>query len=219
MDEIIGSKFTCNVCGGFSVFSPQGDWREAASCTNCASSVRSRQMAYLVSMFTTNAPEILPRVYRHDLTGVGLSDSEFLASQLSKSFNYTNTYYHTKPMLDICNPSEEWIERADFLVSSDVFEHVPAPVSSAFAGTYRVLKAGGVLILTVPFDGRSQTTEHYPNVRQFAVTNVAKEWLLVGKTSSDSFEVHRDLVFHGGPGTTVEMRFFRSEERRVGKEC
>jgi len=39
---------------------------------------------------------------------------------------------------------------------------------------------------------------------------------LVGKTSSDSFEVHRDLVFHGGPGTTVEMRFF-SEADLIGE--
>jgi hypothetical protein len=33
-------------------------------------------------------------------------------------------------------------------------------------------------------------------------------WRLENRTADDKVEVHGDLVFHGGPGTTLEMRLF-----------
>ena len=112
------------------------------------------------------------------------------------------------PMLDICSPSPRWNGSVDFLTSSDVFEHVPNPVSNAFLGAYNVLKPNGLLVLTVPFDDRPATTEHFPDITQFKTISFDNEWLLVGKTATGQFQVHKDLIFHGGPGTTVEMRFF-----------
>jgi len=165
-------------------------------------------MAHCISSAVLGKSQCLRDVRQSSLIGVGLSDAEHLAAALSRSFSYTNTFYHQAPFLDICNPLEISFESADFLVSSDVFEHVPTPVSKAFAGAYAVLKPGGVFVLTVPFDSRPETTEHFPNVREFAVTNVGGEWILVGKTEADQIEVHRNPLFHGGPGTTVEMRFF-----------
>lgn len=211
MASPLGSQFRCNICGESSIFSPDGDWREAASCSKCGSSVRSRQIAYCVSSSVLNKSQCLKDVYRPDLIGLGLSDSGPLASALAQSFSYTNTFYHTEPRLDICRPAENRAGTADFLVSSDVFEHVPAPVCKAFTGAYSVLKPGGTLVLTVPFDNRSETTEHFPNVREFSVTSIGSEWILVGKTEAGEIEAHRNPVFHGGPGTTAEMRFFSRE--------
>ncbi|WP_196805684.1 class I SAM-dependent methyltransferase [Sphingobium indicum] len=140
--------------------------------------------------------------------GIGLSDNSNLAHYLTRAFSYQNTYYHQEPLLDICRPSSRWIESVDFLLSSDVFEHVPSPVEKAFEGACKVLRPGGLLVLTVPCDARAQTTEHFPNVRNFRILDFESEWLLLGKTPEGAFEVHRDLIFHGGPGTTVELRFF-----------
>ena len=89
-----------------------------------------------------------------------------------------------------------------------MFEHVPSPVQKAFNGAYKMLRPGGVLILTVPFDDRSSTSEHFENVRDFRLLDFDGEWLLIGRTEDRKYELHSGLLFHGGPGTTVEMRFF-----------
>lgn len=78
----------------------------------------------------------------------------------------------------------------------------------AFDGAFQVLRPGGVLVLTVPFDERPETSEHFPNVRDFKLIEFDGEWLLIGRTQDGLYEMHNDLIFHGGPGTTVEMRFF-----------
>ncbi|WP_147454366.1 hypothetical protein [Sphingomonas sp. PP-F2F-G114-C0414] len=150
----------------------------------------------------------LPTLRANEIRGIGLSDSEILASRLVESFDYINTFYHAEPKLDICNPGAAWIGKNDFLISSDVFEHVPSPVQSAFDGAFAVLSPGAIFVLTVPFDQRSATTEHFPNAKHFRLVDFDDEWLLVGKTDAGTYEVHKDLIFHGGPGTTVEMRFF-----------
>jgi hypothetical protein len=33
-------------------------------------------------------------------------------------------------------------------------------------------------------------------------------WRLENRTAGGNVQVHSDLVFHGGPGTTLEMRLF-----------
>lgn len=205
---MIGSTFTCNICNTRTEFNPLGDWREAPSCTTCGSSVRMRQLVHCLTEATTGRSATLRDSVDFHIKGLGLSDPTLLSSRLEQTFSYTNTYYHTEPQLDICAPSPAWAGSADFLISSDVFEHVPNPVGAAFAGAYAVLKPGGVFVLTVPFDDRVETTEHFSAVGPFRLIEFDGEWLLVGKTASNGFEVHRDLVFHGGPGTTVEMRFF-----------
>jgi len=46
-------------------------------------------------------------------------------------------------------------ETFDYLVSCDVFEHVP-DIHVALSESFRVLRKGGILIFTIPFDSRSQ---------------------------------------------------------------
>jgi SAM-dependent methyltransferase len=45
----------------------------------------------------------------------------------------------------------------DLIVSNDVFEHVPDPLK-AFAECARVLRSGGVLLATIPFQSGSDTS-------------------------------------------------------------
>jgi hypothetical protein len=131
-----------------------------------------------------------------------------LANALERSFDYTNTYYHQEPRLDICGPAAGWTGSAEFLISSDVFEHVSRPVQAAFDGAANVLADGGLLVLTVPFDDRPATTEHFPPLHHHKIVEVNGEWILINCTVDGAIDVYRELNFHGGPGTTLEMRFF-----------
>lgn len=209
---MIGADFICNICGLPSRFAPEGDWREASSCQGCGSSVRARQIAHCVTLGMLGKSMALVSIERSALRGVGLSDAGPLAEALEKAFDYTNSFYHQEPKLDICSPAEPWIGSVDFLTSSDVFEHVPSPVEKAFAGAYKILKPNGLLVLTVPFDDRPKTTEHFEELLDFKVIDFDGNWLLLGKNNLNQYQVHTDLIFHGGPGTTVEMRFFSQRD-------
>jgi hypothetical protein len=209
---MIGAKFSCNICGAAAEFNPEGDWREASSCQSCGSSVRARHIAHCVTSGVLGYSIPLAATQKKSIKGIGLSDAGPLASALERAFDYTNTFYHMEPKLDICELAPHWIGAAQFVTSSDVFEHVPSPVQRAFTGAYQALQTGGLLVLTVPFDGRPTTTEHFPQVRQFKIVDFDGEYLLIGKTLTGSIEVHQNLIFHGGPGTTVEMRFFSLDD-------
>jgi hypothetical protein len=208
---MIGSRFTCNICGVWSNFEPVGDWREAFSCEGCCSSVRARSVVHALTSRLLGASKRLADIDAKIYKGAGLSDPDSLAICLERAFDYKNTFYHQNPYLDICAPSEEWNGKLDFLVSSDVFEHVPNPVENAFDGAAKILKRGGLLVLTVPFDDREATTEHFPGVEEFKVVRFSSEWVMVGRLSDESYAVHRNLVFHGGPGSTLEMRVFSKQ--------
>src|SRR5208337_5051049 len=79
-----------------------------------------------------------------------LSDWGGYAAPLALKYRYRNTFFHSEPKLDITNPPDSMRGSLDFLISSDVFEHVLPPVSKAFAGAFDVLKPGGHLILSAP---------------------------------------------------------------------
>jgi hypothetical protein len=93
-------------------------------------------------------------------------------------------------------------------VSSDVFEHVAPPVQRAFVGAYALLRPGGLLVLTVPYVPDGSTQEHYPELDDYALVPLQSGHVLVNRTSAGALQVFEDLVFHGGPGATLEMRLF-----------
>lgn len=138
-----------------------------------------------------------------------MSDADCYAKLLAKKFSYTNTYYHCDPLLDITKPKKEWLGVNDFVVTSDVFEHVPPPIQLAFDNLYSLLKPGGVVIFSVPFNLEAVTREHYPNLYDFKVIQEASgEWALKNITKEGISEEFHDLIFHGGPGSTLELRVF-----------
>ncbi|MGB3787502.1 MAG: methyltransferase domain-containing protein [Phormidesmis sp.] len=141
--------------------------------------------------------------------GIGLSDWEGYAKPLSRKLSYVNTFFHQEPFLDITNPIGKDFEKYDFIIASDVFEHVPPPSLSAFEGAYKLLKPDGILILTVPFTNEDNTQKHFPDLGEYQIVNFKnREYILVNQNSDGEFNTYKDLVFHGGPGTTLEMRVF-----------
>lgn len=208
----LGSAFTCNICGAKSRFEPVEDWREEPTCTGCGSSVRMRSIVHCLLEGLLGRSHGLADQAPKKLIGTGLSDWEGYAGPLSRTFAYANSFYHQEPRLDICAPGPERLGLYDFLISSDVFEHVPVPVSRAFDGAFSILRPGGLLVLTVPFGDAPHTVEHYPHLDGYAVVQLAGKHVVVTHNVDGTYAIDPDPVFHGGPGSTLEMRLFSRED-------
>ena len=103
------------------------------------------------------------------IEGIGLSDADAYAVPLADKFDYANTFFHAEPRLDIAEADIERYGGCDFIVASDVFEHVAPPVSRAFENAHRLLKSGGKLIFTVPFTLEDATVEHFPDLFDWSI--------------------------------------------------
>jgi SAM-dependent methyltransferase len=201
--------FRCNVCGADCRVPPAEISRETPSCHRCGSTVRFRAIAHLLTTELFGRSIALPDLARRkDIVGIGLSDSGPYARPLARFLNYTNTYYHAEPRLDITDVPAERARLYDFIIASDVFEHVAPPVSRAFANARRLLKRGGVLIFTVPFSLEADTVEHFPDLHDYRLLETEQGWRVENRTRDGRIQMFDDLVFHGGPGSTLEMRVF-----------
>jgi SAM-dependent methyltransferase len=204
-------SFTCNICGAQTSVE-KIDW-ETPNCSGCGSNVRMRAIIYSLSRELLDERLILPEVPRIPaIKGIGLSDDLCYAVPLAGKFDYTNTYYHREPYLDITKPDPKLYGSYDFILSSDVFEHVPGPVERAFEQCFKLLKPGGVLCVTVPSSLDENTVEHYPDLHDYAIVPLGEEQVLVNRRKDGTLEIHDRLVFHGGPGATLEMRLFSRKQ-------
>lgn len=204
----ISITFQCNICGSNTTFPRELITREQVSCSTCGSTLRFRSVIHALSLGLfgksfnlTNFP-VDPTI-----RGIGMSDWDGYAIPLAKHLHYVNTYYHQEPYLDIVADVVSGFELYDFIISSDVLEHVPAPVNIAFFNIFRLLKPGGVLILTVPYSNDT-TIEHFPNLYNYKIQNIDNEFVLINTSPDGSQKKYYNLIFHGGPGTTLEMRRF-----------
>lgn len=202
--------FQCNICGNRCSILVQSLNREIKSCSRCGSTTRQRAVIRALSAGLFGQDLVLAHCpARKDIKGLGLTDSEGYASKLREKFDYVNTYFHQEPRLDITDePPTKERGAYDFIISSDVFEHVVPPVAKAFHHVYRMLKPGGIFVLTVPYGNQEKTIEHYPELHQFEVVEVGGTYELHNVTTGGVHQIFRNLVFHGGQGSTLEMRLF-----------
>jgi len=216
-------RFVCNICGATSTVTRADLGREANSCSACHSIVRWRSVvaAVSVALFGESRPmDRFPTDFR--ITGLGMSDWEGYAVRLAQRLSYRNTFYDEPPQFDVMAPVEgDMVGSCDFVISSDVLEHVAPPYEQALANILRVLKPGGVLVLTVPLKPDGPTDEHFPDLYQYDLVTLGGDQVLVNRTRSGAIEVFENLVFHGGPGATLEMRLLALPDllaslRRVG---
>ena len=191
-------EFVCNICGHFNRTVAESFDREAASCESCGSNLRRRSLIHVLSVELFGISLTLPEFPRmKSLRGLGLSDAENYADQLAEKFDYRNTFYDREPRLDITHPPDGDEAKYDFLIASEVFEHVAPPVEEAFRQAHRLLKPSGVLILTVPYSLEPSMKEHYPDLHQFGFAQVGERVVLVNRTHAGLLQVFEDLVFHG----------------------
>jgi len=202
-------SFTCNICGADSRALASTLSREEASCKSCGSTVRMRGMIYALALALYGRPVTLPEFEKNmNILGKGMSDWDGYAKPLAKKVGYINTYYHQEPRLDITDISPKDIESIDFLLSTDVFEHVSPPVSSAFLNARKMLKPGGSFVFSVPYTLEGETVEHFPELNEFNIEVRGGKKVLINKTKDGRMQEYSDLVFHGGEGETIEMRVF-----------
>jgi SAM-dependent methyltransferase len=146
------------------------------------------------------------------IAGVGMSECSRISDLLAQRFNYTNTFYHTEPKLDILNPEPRHEDAYDFVISSEVFEHIPPPVQPAFNNLARILRSDGFIIFSVPWLPVGATNEHFPELHDWQIAELKSGHVLVNRTADGSLQLFEDLIFHGGPGQTLEMRVFSRDD-------
>ena len=204
-------SFQCNICGQDNTVAALG--HEASSCAGCGSSVRLRALVYTLAMELFGEGLPLPEFPNLPaVRGLGLSDQVSYAGALAGKFDYTNTFYDREPRIDITEPHPDLHGTYDFILSSDVFEHISVPVERAFEEAYKLLKPHGVLCLTTPFSLREETAEHFPDLNEYAIVSLSGAPVLVNRKKDGTLEVRDDLVFHGGAGATLEMRLFSRKD-------
>lgn len=212
--------FQCNICSAKCAIPLGALDREAGHCGACDSKMRFRSVVHHLSigLFGESlAIRDFPPASRL-LSGIGMSDSPRLAAPLERRLRYRNTFYHQQPRLDIQSPAAEHFGAYDFVISSDVFEHVDPPVENAFVNLRRLLKPGGLLVFTVPFAMQGDTVEHFPELHQYTIEDRGGSFVLVNTTVDGRRQEHANLVFHGGPGSTLELRLFSESSLRRNLE-
>ena len=187
--------------------------RERPSCRKCGSTPRFRSIVSLLSRELFGKSMAIPDFPRKlDIAGVGFSDWNVLGDALATKLFYQNTFFHQEPRLDITQIDASVQGRFHFVISSEVFEHVLAPVSRAFTNVHRMLRPDGVLILTVPYrPGAGETLEHYPRLHKYQAVKSRGKIVIENTTANGDREIFENPVFHGGPGEALEMRVFGEE--------
>ena len=199
-------SFTCNVCGVFNQVEEFAT--EPASC-RCGSNVRVRALIHLLSMelfeqslFLTEFPKLKA------VRGLGMTDKEGYARILAEKFDYTNTHYDREPRFDFTEFHPQLAGMYDFILSSDVIEHIAPPIERALEEVCRLLKPHGFLGVTVYCNAGNQMREHFPELHQYRVVPLGNSAVLINRRQDGALEISENLIFHGGSGATLEMREF-----------
>jgi SAM-dependent methyltransferase len=203
------TQFTCNICGQRGRPPEKGRNPEDSTCSRCGSNVRTRGLLRALSQELFGASLTLaafPRI--KSVRGIGIGDSEVYAQRLEEKLGYHNTFFHREPRLDIAHPPESEFGQYDFVISSEVFEHVVPPAEAAFQNVSKLLRPNGVFVFTVPYSLEESTIEHFPELHEYAIARLGGRHVLVNRTREGKTQVYENLVFHGGPGSTLEMRVF-----------
>ena len=197
-------EFVCNVCGRHGVFrQAHYDSPELPSCSACRSNVRFRWLVHRLALELFGRSIPLPEFpIEKSIQGVGLTDPQPIAAALAERFTYCNTYQAAEPRLDITrDPSP--LGELDFLIASEVFEHVEPPVARAFANAARLLKPSGVLLLTVPWVWDGDPGTAIPELYDWRLGREENRYVVVNRRLDGQEERFWDMAFDGSPGPSL----------------
>jgi hypothetical protein len=185
--------FTCNLCGERDnrLEARHFENPELPSCSQCLSNVRFRWLVHRLSL------EFDPD---KNVRGLGLTDPGPVADVFADRYTYLNTFLDTEPRFDIrCDASP--LGELDFLIASEVFEHVVPPVADAFHNAARLLKPAGVLLLTVPWVWEGDSP--LPELHDWKLDREDDRWLIVDRTPDGQVTRYYDPMFDGAAGPSL----------------
>lgn len=198
--------FTCNICGAYNEVEDFAT--EPASC-GCGSNVRIRGLIHLLSLELFGQSLILTEFPKlKTIRGLGMTDKEGYAGILADRFDYTNTHYDREPRFDFTESHPQLAGAYDFILSADVLEHIAPPIERALEEVCHLLKPHGFLGITVYCNPSDQMREHFPELNEYRVVPLGTSDVLINRRRDGSLEIRDELVFHGGSGSTLEMREF-----------
>lgn len=203
--------FRCNLCGRRTTWGLAAMTREAHSCRWCGSTVRFRNVADAVVTAAYGRSGLPADMPPQPLDVIGFSDPRAYARHLQRLFNYENSFFHQFPRRDLMDLDSFGSRTYDLVVCSEVLEHVGSPVETAFATLYAITRPGGAVVLSSPMvDGL--TREHFAGVVDLEVRQDDYGWIVKGAQEDGTPVESRELTFHGGPGSTLEMRLFGRDD-------
>lgn len=201
--------FVCNICGTSCSAPLSALLGDGPSCWRCGSSGRFRAVIHGLSRGLWGEDRSLPDFPTEKrIAGIGMTDWIGYACRLERKLSYTNTFYHKEPRIDVTDGASMPREKYDFILSSDVMEHVRPPVTQAFANVLSMLKPGGLFVVTVPCEGVAGIEEHFPNLNEYQIVRFRGSQVLLNCTHEGRLQVFENLIFHGGPGEALEVRRF-----------
>jgi len=204
-------RYQFNICGWIgSVPVSVASSRELPSCCGCGSNLRFRSIiSVLIKELSGGVSILTSQIANKSILGIGMSDSDIYAQPLSKLYAYENTFYDREPKFDVTVAKLAARKgRYKFVISSDVYEHIPYPVDIAFHNLYNLLAPGGICIFSVPFDITGSTKEHFPALHEWQISVRDGKRVIINKLEDGSIQIFENLCFHGGSGATLEMRRF-----------
>jgi hypothetical protein len=145
--------------------------------------------------------------------GIGLDEHESIFATFPTRWRFINTHLEGFPRLDLRSLEPTQRGSAEFVICSDVLEHVLPPASDAAVGLRELLKPQGFAVVSVPtgaFEG--ETKEWYPDLAKInALSRDEFEWV------DGDGDLRRDThpTFHGGTGLTLEFRVFTDASIRA----
>ena len=185
----------CNVCGSRGRFLRLERGREGTVCGNCGSTSRNRAVALALGRVLGETIPVFAWRRRSTLRVLESSPRGVLAMFFGEKFDYYATEYDPAEIATGTHPRAfadfQKLHYADgtfdVVIASDVFEHIRRD-AEAMRELHRVLRPGGELVLTVPYDhARAQT------IQRVDTTGPADVHLLPPQ-------------YHGGGGHTLAYR-------------
>jgi SAM-dependent methyltransferase len=166
---------------------PWPNWRERQVCPSCGLASRQRMaFGFIQEMvkrsgraqgFSLYMMEMVTPIFdraRAAFPDIDLIGSEYFGPGFKGGSPVRGIRHEDVHQLSLAD------ESVDLVVSNDVMEHVPDP-GRGFRETFRVLRCGGTLFLTIPFHSGNDTTTVRAEVREGAVIH------------------HLPEVYHGNP--------------------
>jgi SAM-dependent methyltransferase len=156
----------CTICGWDGEFLQPERSREGMHCGNCASTSRQRAVVFAVGcLLGTSTAPLHAWPPRKGFRVLESSARGSYAMLFQERFDYYATEFDPARIAAGDRPREfADFQRLhypdahfDLVVASDVFEHVRDD-AAGFSEIFRVLKEGGSLVLTVPYDHDRQET-------------------------------------------------------------